>query len=1035
MTSPMDIRTIILLGFNCWTLNIVGMPGQPPVFFTENKGQVSDQHHQPRPDVRFYGTQGPLNFHITDMGISYQLSRVETWRKTDPRDAYPENHGSDKVPDQIRIHRIDIAWPGCNAHGPWLTANEQKGHTNYYLEVCPDGVLDVRSYGDIVKKNIYPGIDIRYYSVKGQLKYDYLVEPYADIDVIELKVSGALVRSESNGAVRLTTPLGDVTEEPPIVFQDGKALAASWEVRENGLTFNVHGRDPSKALVIDPAIRTGGTYFGGNFTDVIHSIQPLSGNDLLIAGATASPTMIATTGTFDNTINGGFDGFIARMTGHTDRVWGTYFGGSGFDEVYDMYLRFNDRTAVTGRTSSTTGIASPAAYQGTFGGGTFDAFIVWFNNSTGQRTYGTYFGGTGDEIGNSIVSDANGAEYLAGLTTSGQSIATPGSFLTTPPNTSGNNGFLAKLDASGGLVWSTYLHGSAQGVALSSTGSIYVGGSTSITSGVTTSGTQQVVLAGGTDAYLMRFTPNGQRTWGTYCGGDREEFIRDVGVDPTGNVVVVGSTKSETGIASFGAPFYSSPNDDYNGMVVKFSAQGQRIWGRYYTGPNGETRIYSCAIDGAGSIYIGGVTSCHLDLVPLDPYFSIASSDGIQPGNPGQGVRSGFFARLDPNGERMWGSYYGGFLEDEVHAVAVTPQGRLFIAGEAQQDEFSSLDDFLLTPDAWDVTAPLNDSREGFYAIFCTTLELFVTTTDPSCAGAADGSANILTTGGGSLTTISWNPAPGGGSGAQVTGLSGGIVYQATGNSLLGTCSGSSSVTFSLTSPLPLVADIQEPDAAICYGTAAGSLDLDVSGGITPYSINWSNGESTEDITNLVAGSYSVTVTDDNGCISTAEGAVLESAPLLVTANVNDEVNGSDGSIILQVSGGVPPYTFNWSNGSSSQDLVGLAGGVYSVVVVDANDCADTLELEIDSTVGVLDVDNGPAWLVSLDGASHLLTVYADMPFNNVELLDASGRILHSNSKLGQSASMDVGSLASGAYLVRIVLDEGPHVKRLFIGR
>jgi hypothetical protein len=1028
----MYIRTILLLGYCSWAFNTSGVDGQPPLNFTENKGQVSDQHYQPRPDVRFYGSQGPMDFHITDRGISYQLRQVESWRTEEKHEGRMAHGTLDSVPDRIRIRRVDINWPGIDPNAPWVTSEPMPDHTNYYLEVCPDGVTGVRSFGTILRRNIYPGVDLKYYSKDGRLKYDYIVAPGTSPDVIRLEVYGAEVSLLPDGSVKLNTPLGDLFEEAPLCFQQGKVIKSAWVLSGNTLTFHVPDRDPTAELVIDPAIRTGGTYFGGNLHDEVRSIQPLTGNDLMIAGITASLNMIATSGAFDVTHNGSFDAFVARMTNHTARVWGTYFGGSGNEELDDLHLRFNDRTAVTGHTSSISGIASPAAYQGNFGGGTFDAFIVWFNNANGQRTYGTYFGGAGNDYGFGIASDTNGDEYLVGQTSSTTGISTPGSFMPSP-----GSGFLAKLDASGGVVWSTYLPGVARKIALAPNGSIFLCGSTSQALGVATPGTHQTEPAGNGDAYLMRFTLAGQRIWGTYYGGERPDFFRDLSVDPFGNVIACGATNSQTGIATFGAPLGAiSPGlFGNNGLVVKFNDQGQRIWGRYYSGLDGESTINACAVDDAGSIYIGGVTSCYLDLLPLDPYSSIISSDGLQISNPGLGIRSGFLARLDPNGERMYGSYYGGFLEDEIHAVAVTPQGRWYIAGEAQQDASSLLDGFLLTPGAWDVTAPLNDSREGFYAIFCTTLELFVTTTNPSCAGVADGTATVFATGGGAATSYSWTPAPGGGSGTQVTGLVGGITYQVTGNSILGTCSGSASSSFTLTSPLPLVANIQEPGIVECFGSASGSLDLDVTGGTLPYTFDWSNGGTSEDVTDLVAGNYSVTITDGNGCTTTTGSEVTEPAPIILSATVYDEMNGSDGSIDLQVSGGVPPYTYTWSNGSNSQDIADLAGGVYSVVVMDANDCTETLEVVVSSSVGVLEIDNGPAWMVALDGGAQLLIVSADMPFNAVELLDASGRMIHSKRKVGLIASMDVGHLSSGVYLVRIVLDEGPRVKRLFIGR
>lgn len=1032
---PMNTKdqkwNLVLIAFSLSLSNASASDTRRRIIFTENKGQVSDQHYQPRPDVHYYGEQGAMDFHITDRGISYQLSRVNSWKADVRSDGRGMEERVDSVPAQIQIRRIDITWPGADPNAVWLANDMQKGHLNFYLQVCPDGVTDVHSYGELLRKNIYPGIDLRYYSADGELKYDYLVAAHADIGAIKLDVAGAQLELTADGGVRMKTPLGDVMEEAPVVFQDGKPLVARWILTANRLSFAIDGYDRSKPLIIDPAIRLGGTYYGGNFSDEVMAIEPLTGNDLMIAGETASVSNIATTGTFDVSWNGNFDSFVARMTGHTDRVWGTYFGGSGLDEVNEMHLRPNDRIAVTGRTSSMSGIASTAAYQGTFGGGTFDAYIVWFNNGNGQRTYGTYFGGTGNDSGNGIVSDANGVEYCVGLTTSTSAIATPGSFL---PTGTGNDGFLLKMDASGGLVWSTYLPGSGRGVALSSTGSVSVGGYTALTSGVSTLGAHQIDLAGGTDGYLLQFTPNGQRIWGTYYGGEDDDFIFDLKVDPTGNVIAVGSTRSADSIATFGAPLYTYGDGTENGMIIKFNGQGERIWGRYFSGQYGVTTIYTCAVDGAGSVYVGGVTSCHLDPAGLDPYLSIITTDAIQGLNPGQGIRSGFFARLDPNGERMWGSYYGGFLEDAVWDVAVTPQGRIFIAGYGQQSQFSGLDDYLLTPGAWDVTAPLDDASEGFYAIICTTLELFVTTTGPTCFGDADGTASVVATGGGALTSYSWNPAPGGGSGTQVTGLVGGVTYQVTGNSILGACAGSTTVSFTMPNPI-LNATIPMTGMADCNGTASGSLELNVTGGTPPYSFFWNNNSTVEDPTGLIAGPYQVEVTDANGCTDITSSSVEEPAPIVITANITDAISGADGAVDISISGGTPGYTYAWAHGDLTEDLEGVVAGTYELLVTDQNGCQDSITVEVQALTNGLEQNAFVDWNVIVDQGLNTLQVTHPASARTIELLDARGRSVASQRTSSALTTMDLHQLAPGLYTVRLTTSNEQGAKRFVLAR
>ena len=137
-----------------------------------------------------------------------------------------------------------------------------------------------------------------------------------------------------------------------------------------------------------------------------------------------------------------------------------------------------------------------------------------------------------------------------------------------------------------------------------------------------------------------------------------------------------------------------------------------------------------------------------------------------------------------------------------------------------------------------------------------------------------------------------------------------------------------------------------------CHGANDGTIDLTVSGGIAPYTYQWSEGGNTEDRTNLSAGIYSVTVTDSKGCTNTLEIDITEPDPLVITGAVSNyngfgvSQNGaSDGSIDITISGGVAGYNYNWTtaNGSGliqgNQDQSGLSPGTYNLTVTDSNGC------------------------------------------------------------------------------------------------
>ena len=126
-----------------------------------------------------------------------------------------------------------------------------------------------------------------------------------------------------------------------------------------------------------------------------------------------------------------------------------------------------------------------------------------------------------------------------------------------------------------------------------------------------------------------------------------------------------------------------------------------------------------------------------------------------------------------------------------------------------------------------------------------------------------------------------------------------------------------------------------------CNGEANGSIDITVVGGILPYTFAWSNGATTEDLTNVVAGTYSVTITDGNATQITQSYTVTEPAPIAVVDSITNVsvAGGSDGSIDITVSGGTLPYSYLWSTGAITEDISGLPSGNYDVTITDANGC------------------------------------------------------------------------------------------------
>lgn len=134
-----------------------------------------------------------------------------------------------------------------------------------------------------------------------------------------------------------------------------------------------------------------------------------------------------------------------------------------------------------------------------------------------------------------------------------------------------------------------------------------------------------------------------------------------------------------------------------------------------------------------------------------------------------------------------------------------------------------------------------------------------------------------------------------------------------------------------------------------CFGQSNGALDAMLEGGLAPYTYSWSTGNTNNRIASLSVGSYSLTVTDDNGCYDTISTIITE-PPLLeiVTNSENISCNGAgDGTAMVIASGGVSPYEYSWGTGENTAQIQGLLAGIYGVIVEDSNACIQVASVEI----------------------------------------------------------------------------------------
>ena len=131
---------------------------------------------------------------------------------------------------------------------------------------------------------------------------------------------------------------------------------------------------------------------------------------------------------------------------------------------------------------------------------------------------------------------------------------------------------------------------------------------------------------------------------------------------------------------------------------------------------------------------------------------------------------------------------------------------------------------------------------------------------------------------------------------------------------------------------------------ALCNGQPDGKIELTVTGGTAPFNYAWSNGSNQKDLINVFAGSYGLTVTDASGCVFSETYVIQEPEAIDIAFDATSTscFGDSDGSVIVTASGGTGPYSYVWSNGSTSKDLVNISGGTYNLTIVDSNNCSIT---------------------------------------------------------------------------------------------
>lgn len=719
--------------------------------------------------------------------------------------------------------------------------------------------------------------------------------------------------------------------------------------------------------------RLWATYYGGSNVEFGFSTATDGSGNVYMAGTTFSASGIASGG-FQNTFGGGSqDAFLVKFDAAGNRLWATYYGDTGDDICYGVATDAAGNVYITGITNSTSNIAS-GGFQNVFGGGSNDAFLVKFDAASGNRLWATYYGGTGYDLGNSVSADAAGNVYLAGWTGSSAGISS-GGFQNTFGGGTGD-AFLVKFDAvTGNRTWATYDGGSGDDrgfcVAVDATGNIYLSGGTGSSTGIASGGFQNTYGGGAYDAFLTKVNAAGSLLWATYYGGSGTEFYYGtVAADAAGNVYLSGITGSAAGIASGG--FQNTYGGGlYDAFLVKFdAASGNRIWATYYGG-SGLDEFYSIAIDASNNLYLAGWSASTSGI----------SAGGFQNTNNG-GTYDAMLVKFDPLGNRMCATYYGGTGMEQGTAVALDGVGNVYVSGETDSPTSISSGGFQNVYGGGTYDAFLVKFSSCF-----TVLNLSTSSTSTSCFGTCDGTTTVTPIGGTAPYTYTWNSSP-----VQTTAIATGLCAGTYTVVVTDTLGNTATATATVTQPLPVSAVFSTVLNTSCPTSCDGSATAAGTGGTAPYTYSWSNAQTTVNATGLCAGTYTLNVTDANGCSQTQTVTITSPAPIVLSfTTTNANCTAANGTATVNATGGTPGYTYLWNNSQTGQTATGLISGSYNVVVTDANGCTsftgvivgavNTLSATVSSTPSSCSDSTGTATATPVGGTAPYSYSWSDGQF------------------------------------------------------
>lgn len=553
----------------------------------------------------------------------------------------------------------------------------------------------------------------------------------------------------------------------------------------------------------------------------------------------------------------------------------------------------------------------------------FSLNFVQAQCSTADFQWAKTFGGTSSDQGIGITTDANGNVFTTGYF-NGTVDFDPTTTINNLTANGSNDIFISKLDKNGNFLWAKAIGGTSfdrgYGISTDANGNVYTTGYFNGTVDFDpNAGVTNLTANGDKDVFILKLDNNGNFVWAKAFGGSNYDFGYDITTDTNGNIYTTGYFSGTVDFDPSSGINNLTSIGSYDVFILKLDANGNFDWAKAIGG-SGYDKAEDITTDANGNVYTTGYVN---GLVDFDPNAGVHNLTAY-------GGDDVFILKLDTNGNFVWAKAIGGTAREFATGITTDTIGNIFTTGGFQG-----------TADFDPNVGVHNLTSNGMNDIFISKLDSNGNFVWAKAIGGIDNdfgygittNESVYTTG--SFTgTADFDPDAG--------------VHNLTSNGYYdGFILKLSQCVFSMS--------ITAQTNLSCNGNSSGSLTVTSVHGGPNYAYAWSNGSTTSSgasttntVSNLSAGTYTVTVTDMSGLSKTASATITEPT-LLVASSIVDEqescLNTMDGQLTASATGGTPPYSYAWSTSTSSVPFAttatinGLTASAYTVTVTDANGC------------------------------------------------------------------------------------------------